>query len=289
MTSLDLDHVGIAVRDLDAAARRFERLGFQLTPRGYHTLPANADGMRPRAGTANYCVMLKRGYIELIGIVDPDYVGRLWEALDRYEGLHIVAFGTPDAKAAAADLRRAGLPAADMRPLERPLVKDGIEALARFEIVDFPDDIVPEIYSFAIHHTTPDLLWQPKLLAHANGVVSLEEIAIVVEEAADFAARLSRLVGIKAEGTDELTLPLAAGAVRIVGRQWLDRNVSGAPFNLPWVAVMTLGVSDIEATAALLQRNGVTFEKGDARLVVSASEACGVEIAFVRRGADQPR
>jgi len=32
MSKLDLDHVGIAVRSLDAAAVHFERLGFQLTP-----------------------------------------------------------------------------------------------------------------------------------------------------------------------------------------------------------------------------------------------------------------
>ena len=38
-TSPNLDHVVIDVRDrMDEAARVFARLGFQLTPRGYHTL-----------------------------------------------------------------------------------------------------------------------------------------------------------------------------------------------------------------------------------------------------------
>ena len=50
MRTLDLDHVGIAVHDLDAAAAQYRRLGFRLTPRGYHTLPpGSSDG--PLIGT----------------------------------------------------------------------------------------------------------------------------------------------------------------------------------------------------------------------------------------------
>jgi catechol 2,3-dioxygenase-like lactoylglutathione lyase family enzyme len=122
---LDLDHIGIAVHDLDSAAAQYRRLGFRLTPRGFHTLPPGPDGVRPRAGTGNNCAMLERGYIELIGITDPGYSGRLIEALARYEGLHIVAFGTQNSDATAAELRRAGVSAAAVRSLERPIESDG--------------------------------------------------------------------------------------------------------------------------------------------------------------------
>src|SRR4051812_2468029 len=85
-------------------------LGFQLTPRGYHALPPPAPGeARPRVGTGNNCAMLKRGYLELIGVTDPAYQGRLRVDIGRYEGLHIIAFGTRDATATAVDLRKAGL------------------------------------------------------------------------------------------------------------------------------------------------------------------------------------
>ena len=42
-----IDHVVIAVRDLDRARIGWTRLGFTLTPRGRHL----------GQGTANYCIM----------------------------------------------------------------------------------------------------------------------------------------------------------------------------------------------------------------------------------------
>ncbi|MFI5017745.1 MAG: VOC family protein, partial [Dongiales bacterium] len=56
-----IDHSLLGVRDLEAARRRFESLGFTLTPRGRHI----------GWGTANYCIMFEAGYVELLGIVDP--------------------------------------------------------------------------------------------------------------------------------------------------------------------------------------------------------------------------
>src|SRR5208282_6082550 len=110
MTDFDLDHVGIAVANLDHAAAKFRRLGFQLTPRGYHTLPPpRPDAERPRVGTGNHCAMLRRGYLELIGVTDPAYRGRLRADIARYEGLHIVAFGAADVAATARTMRSSGV------------------------------------------------------------------------------------------------------------------------------------------------------------------------------------
>ena len=51
-----LDHVVINVRDrIDAGAETFRRLGFTLTPRGYHTL-----------GSMNHLAMFGTEYLELI-------------------------------------------------------------------------------------------------------------------------------------------------------------------------------------------------------------------------------
>lgn len=290
MTNLTLDHVGIAVTDLDAGAAQFQRLGFQLTPRGYHTLPPPAPGAtRPRTGTGNHCAMLRRGYLEVIGITDPAYQGRLRADLAHYEGLHIIAFGTKDAPAASAALRRAGLEAAAPRVLERPIEEQGKERLARFEIVDFPPELLPEGHFFAIRHETPELLWKAGLLAHPNGVTGLEGLTVAVADPADFAGRLGRCIGAAPAREEEgLVLRLSAGIVRVVDGTWLARHLPGETPALPYVAGIGLAVDDLDRTADLLKRNGVDHERTPDALIVPPAQACGAFIAF-RRSMGQAR
>ena len=66
-----IDHVLIGVRDLEAARAQYARLGFNSTPRGRHV----------GWGTANYCIMFERDYLELLGIVDP---AQFTNQLDRF-------------------------------------------------------------------------------------------------------------------------------------------------------------------------------------------------------------
>ena len=57
-----LDHVVVNVRDrIDAAAETYRRLGFTLTPRGYHTL-----------GSMNHLAMFGTDYLELIAVKPGD-------------------------------------------------------------------------------------------------------------------------------------------------------------------------------------------------------------------------
>jgi hypothetical protein len=289
VTQLSFDHVGIAVADLDAAEAQFQRLGFQLTPRGYHTLPPPSPGAeRPRTGTGNHCAMLRRGYLEIIGITDPGYQGRLRADLARYEGLHLAAFGTEDAPATARALRQAGLEASEPRILERPIEEQGKTHLARFEIVDFPEKLLPEGHFFAIHHGTPDLLWKPGLTSHPNGVTGLEMLTVAVADPADFAHRLGRCLGVEPEARDSLLFRLAAGSVRVVDGGWITRYLPGKTPPLPCIAGIGLAVADMGKTADLLKRKGVDHERKPDALIVSPAQACGAFIEF-RASAAQAR
>src|SRR5690349_20670454 len=60
-----LDHIGIAVPDLAAAAASYQRLGFQLTPLQQQSGPLEPGGPVVRWGSANRCAMLEQGYLEL--------------------------------------------------------------------------------------------------------------------------------------------------------------------------------------------------------------------------------
>jgi catechol 2,3-dioxygenase-like lactoylglutathione lyase family enzyme len=278
MSKLDLDHVGVAVRDLDAAAVQFERLGFRLTPRGYHTLPAAPDGTRARLGTGNNCAMLEHGYIELIGITGPNYSGRLQTDLDRYEGVHIIAFGTQDSEATVQSLRRSGIPA-DVRLLERPIDHEGDTELAQFEIIEF-GDALPELYAFAIHHATPEALWKPELLVHPNGAKSLEGITIAVSDSRNLAQRLRRVLGNASDSATGV-IDLRRGMVRLVDEGWVATNYRGPPLPTPAVVAITLGTENLDRTADVLRARGVDIEREKGRLIVAPAYASGAMIEFV--------
>src|SRR5438477_13067864 len=95
-----IDHIVLAVRDLEAARMGWTRLGFMLGPRGTHL----------GRGTGNYCVMFADDYIELLGIVgtepaSPEHARFLGDR----EGPTRVAWATEDGEAAAVALRAIGL------------------------------------------------------------------------------------------------------------------------------------------------------------------------------------
>jgi catechol 2,3-dioxygenase-like lactoylglutathione lyase family enzyme len=280
-----LDHVGIAVRDLERAADLYRRLGFTLAERGYHTQPSATPGGAPeRVGTGNYCMMLRHGYLELIGITEPAlYEGRLRADLARYEGLHIVAFGCDDARAAVAELRRNGATAAEIRSLNRPIEERGASGLAAFAIIELIADL-PEAYFFAIQQLTPALLWQPHLLDHPNGARSLRRVTVCVDDPAELAARIGRLLGIavQAGAPGTCLVPLGPGAIHLVDPAELVRRYPGvAPPPLPWVAGITLGVVDPWRAADAAREAGLSPRRTTGGVWLPPDEACGAILELV--------
>jgi len=112
MTLLTLDHLLIAVRDLDAGAADYDRLlGRAPSWRGRH----------PQYGTANVLYRLGNGYLELL-VPDPDGEHSPWRdalegALDRTgEGIYAIALGTDDIDATVACARERDLTVANPAP-----------------------------------------------------------------------------------------------------------------------------------------------------------------------------
>ena len=98
-----LDHVLIAVRDLERASRTYSGgLGFSLSPEGVH----------PGRGTHNRLIVLASEYLELIGYRDRsegEFRPSMTTFLQRREGLYMFALGTGDLDRAVSDLRGKGV------------------------------------------------------------------------------------------------------------------------------------------------------------------------------------
>lgn len=102
----DIDHVGIAVSDLEAAVEHYRRtLGLEPV----HREVVEDQGVEEvlfRAGTS---------YIQLLGALGPDTpVGRFLER--RGEGVHHVGYRVPDVAEAVAHLASLGVELVDAEP-----------------------------------------------------------------------------------------------------------------------------------------------------------------------------
>jgi len=102
-----LHHVGIAVRDLEAARARYALLGYRLSQKGEV----------PEQGVAVYWLEPegKGPALELLAPTGPDTpVGRF--LAKRGEGVHHLAFAAPELEATLARLKAEGLPLVDEHP-----------------------------------------------------------------------------------------------------------------------------------------------------------------------------
>lgn len=278
--SLVLDHVGHFVPDLGAAAAALEALGFVLTP---YSAQATPEGP---TGTANRCVMLERGYIELLApVADTPHARRSREAMARYTGVHILALGTPDAEAERARLARHGFAPLPTVDLERGVDFDGETRRARFRVVRVPPEAMPEGRVQFVEHRTPELLWQTRWLAHANGVTGLAAVFVVANDPAAVAARYARFTALAPRAAGDLVrLSTAHGEVVFGRRRDLARLLGDAPA-APALAGYALACRDARKLLARCRRAGVVARAHGKLYSASLPSALGGAWLFGNRTA----
>jgi catechol 2,3-dioxygenase-like lactoylglutathione lyase family enzyme len=269
-----IDHVVVAVRDLDRARLGWTRLGFTLTPRGRHL----------GQGTANYSIMFAGNYLELLGFVDADSHGeRLHAFLDRAEGAMMLAFA-PDGpiEATASALAVLGLHPGMPRALGRQLELPEGTVVPRFSLLELPAEETPGLDCFVCGHLTPELVRRPEWLRHPNGVVGLRGVYLLVGDTAPLLPAYDRLFGLH-----EVTTTDALAAVRVGAQQILLSTPDdfetmhpgvalAADFPLPGIAALELAVHSVVETADYLAQWQIAFDElPDGRLAVPAAEANG--------------
>jgi hypothetical protein len=274
-----LDHVIIAVRDLERARMGWIRLGFTLTPRGRHL----------GQGTANYCLMFGRDYLELLGVVERDeHAQRLEAFLKRREGPMAVAFapdGTPEA--AAATLAALGLHPSEPRALSRQLELPEGTVVPRFSLMTLPPGETPALDCFLCAHLTPELVRRPEWLTHPNGAVGVNSVHLLVEDTAPLLPAYDRLFGLHEVTTTDAVASVRAGPHRILFStpddfMTMHPGIEIDPeFPLPGIAALELAVTSRDAATDYLTQWQVPFDEAqDGRLTVPAKEASGTVLFF---------
>lgn len=281
-----LDHVGWFVPDMDAAAPRFEALGFPLTPFTVH-MNEQPDGSRVPSGTANRCGMIRRGYLEVLTRV-PEVESAITQQMDdglaRYTGLHLIAFTVSDTEATTARLRENGFAPDPPVALRRPMPLDeGGEGTAAFSVIRLPNDAMAEGRVQVLSQDTPDVVWQPSVTADANGAAMLSGILICAADPGETAERYERFTGKDGQASgDGYRIALDRGKIAICTPDECAALIPGVDIpGLPFIAAVSVASGDIASTRAFMTENGISLcSDSEDCLITDAASGMGAHFFF---------
>ena len=280
--SLFLDHVSHFVPELGAAARALEALGFAVTP---VSAQQTQDGP---AGTSNVCVMLEHGYLEFLApTLDTPNAQRLRATMQRYPGVHLCCFGTPDAEGEHRRLGAHGFAPLPVVNLQRETAE---KQIAKFHVVRAAPDKMPEGRIQFVQHLAPEAIWRPQYLGHTNNVVKLACVFVVADDTVDDAARWAHFAALLPRPAGGYVhLQTARGHVLVGLRaQWAELLGEAPP--APALAGYALECRDPAILLARCRLLGLAVKKLRENLyAVSLPEALGGNWLFgTRQGLGLP-
>jgi hypothetical protein len=184
----EFDHAVVMVRDrLQDLAPGYERQGYTLSETATHNL-----------GSWNRLIVLEGGYVELLGW-PPGVVVARQEIANSPMGLEALVLRTHDAEATYERLRGAGYAVNPVQVLTRPALVDGKQVEVRFHTVRFAEQPVPGLRMYFCRHLTPEYVWMPALMRHANDARSVVQIDARSADPQQTAARIADIAAVPVE------------------------------------------------------------------------------------------
>ncbi len=269
-----IDHVIINARDrLDEVTAVYHRLGFQMTPRGHHTL-----------GSINNLAILGTDYIELLGVM-PSASGRT-DVLDWPAGLNGLVFKTFDGDATFAALQDASVPVLPPQAFARPVEMPGGPRDAAFRTVRLERDAVPAGRMFFCQHLTPELVWHDPWRRHPNGALGILRVVICAADPAGLGGLFASVFGANSMRQTADGCSLSAGLARIdvVTPAALDvefgADAPEAEGRDQFMAALILRTLSLERASRALRDGCIAATQDGLGITVAASAACGVTLVF---------
>jgi catechol 2,3-dioxygenase-like lactoylglutathione lyase family enzyme len=198
-----IDHIVLAVRDLDAAAKTYEGLGFTLTPRAAH---------EDRMGTSNRLAQFAgRNFIELLEVDRPgklaphdfsrtppcfSFGAHNRDRVAEREGASMLVFAGDDARADIAAFEAAGVPTYAPFDFERRArLPDGREVTVSFSLAFATSPEMPKIVFFVCQNRAQEHFWKPAFQAHSNGALGIAAVTLASPAPARDGGFIGKLFG----------------------------------------------------------------------------------------------
>jgi hypothetical protein len=264
-----IDHLVLAVHDLDGAAAFCERLGFQVGARNRHPW-----------GTENRLVQFRSSFLELITVgkdaeITPhgprvfSFGAFVRDYLARREGLAMLVLDSFDARQDAVRFAEAGI--GDYEPFffersgRRP---DGSATHVAFTLAFANDPRLPETSFFVCQQHFPEAFWNPDLQSHANGAMDVSAVTLSVDNPPLHARFLAAFTGV-APGGEELFFAFKnEGKLQVVAGE----EASG-------FTAFRVRVPDLTVVKRRLREEEIAFHEAQDHLAV-LSRQLGVMVQF---------
>jgi catechol 2,3-dioxygenase-like lactoylglutathione lyase family enzyme len=285
-----IDHPLILVRDIDAVRGFYARLGFTVTPVGWHPW-----------GTSTSLAVLRRSALELMSIYDERLIdgyaagdfrfGRhMRDALAEREGISLVALHSQDPAGDRAIMEARGAVfqgGIEFRRKVRPPGGEWDEAVVSLQVSCDPG--LPRVSHFLAQQHKPQLLWVPEWMQHANGATHVAAVHYRAREPEPVLHRLASLFG-----RDRITtapggwqVATGQGVFGVIRAGEEDAVIGAGP--LPRMGrdeaaaiAIDVAVSDLPAAGRLLATAGIAASEMGGSLAIDDVASCGnVLLRFV--------
>lgn len=292
--SLDiLHHVGVINTDLHILSERYEKLGFFLTPVSTPKIIIEPGGQPVSLGVGNRHAIFEKNYFELLGIVDPQQWGNIPKEklgpynidipLKRYEGLHVMHFGTDHIELVKERFREQEIPCSEIKNFQRNVQTDKGEQTMRARTISFPPELTAEGLIQIAQHDTPELVFQPQHMIHSNGAVGLSELILCCEDPRAYVHKYEQLTDHKSIEIEDnyFILDLGHSKIIVIAIEYLAAIVPNyTPPTIPFMAAVTVETSDLQLTENVLLKNDIPFTEINGHIVVSPDDAGGCAVIF---------
>ena len=280
-----LDHVVHAVRDLEAAAEVYHRLGFSVDARNQHSW-----------GTHNHLVQLPGFFVELLTVAEPEKLGSdgfsaLFGTFNRVflkdqEGLSLLILESNDAAADAARFRSAAIGVSDAMRFEREGKRpDGTTTKVGFSLAFARDAKAPGIGFAVCQQHFPENFWNPAFQQHPNTASSIASVVLVAENPTDHHIFLSAFTAVRdlAATSSGITASTPRGNIRVMDPTAFRSHFGTEPPDISHgarLAAVQFRVRDGAALHAALKAGGVAASSRMGATIVAPETAIGATLAF---------
>jgi hypothetical protein len=275
-----INHLVIAGHDLETLRSAYQGLGFTLTARGQHPF-----------GTGNTIIQLQGNYLELLSVTIPQdvpehsadrfsFAAFNRDYLARHEGISMVIFDSPDARADVAAWRKAGLQTYEAVDFSRMAkLPNGGETRVGFSLAFLRNLEAPWLGVFACQHHAPSYYAQPQFQKHANDAVTVLEVWVVGDTAQGLMGFFQVLTGSNnvKQGEGRSTLKTPTGDLVLATPQAFVDAFGVPPANAadaPCLAGLVVGCRSLKSF-----RSAGLVKAGD-RYVVPPQRSFGTALAF---------